>query len=94
LEENQHLKGDYFDAAYMKRFGFDEVGCDRKYETMVFRAGDPCSAEGCGCGLPEIDGVELDFAGYNDAKSATEGHYEMIERWRVRPLTYLEVGDG
>lgn len=35
---NQHRKGDDFDAAYFKRFGYDEIGADRRYETMVFPA--------------------------------------------------------
>ena len=81
LAENHHLQGDKFDAAYMKRFGFEEIGVGRKYETMVFRAGKPCSAKGCNCGLPETDGHELDFAGYNDARSATAGHMKMVRKW-------------
>ena len=80
--KNAHLKGDYFDAAYMKRFGFDTLGLDRKYETMVFKAGKPCARKDCGCGLPEIDGSELDFAGYSDAGSAARGHMELVEKWR------------
>lgn len=55
-----------------------EIGCDRMYETMVFRAGAECP---CGCGQPQIDGMELDMHGYNDAKSATEGHMAMCEKW-------------
>src|SRR5262245_46801635 len=30
----------------------EDIGLDRKYETMVFRAGDPCETKDCGCGLP------------------------------------------
>lgn len=81
LNENRHLKGDTFDSAYMKKFGFETIGCDRKYETMVFLAGQPCDRKDCGCGLPEISGSELDFGGYNDAKAATEGHYKLCEKW-------------
>ncbi len=73
--------GDDFDHAYMQRFGYDTLGIDRKYETMVFKAGKPCDAEGCGCGIPDIDGSELDFAGYNDAASATKGHYAMLKKY-------------
>lgn len=81
LAKNQHLKGDYFGAAYMKRFGYDTIGCDRKYETMVFAAGPRCKAKDCGCGLPEIGGSEIDFLGYNDAGSATKGHMALCARW-------------
>src|SRR6266446_3892048 len=30
----------------------ENIGCDRKYETMVFKARAPCKAKDCGCGLP------------------------------------------
>lgn len=85
LQENRHLKGDYFDAAYMERFGFEEIGVGRTYETMVFKAGDPCSSKGCGCGLPEIDGMELDFEGYNNAQDATRGHTAMCAKYANQP---------
>jgi hypothetical protein len=81
LESNGHKLGDDFDNAYMKRFGYETIGCDRKYETMVFKAGAMCKAKDCGCGLPEIASSELDFEGYNDAGSATKGHMELCEKW-------------
>lgn len=83
LIENVHRRGDDFDAAYMRRFGYEEIGYNRKYETMVFKAGVPCTAEECGCGIPEIVGSELDATGYNDAGSATRGHMEMCRKWAV-----------
>jgi hypothetical protein len=54
------------------------IGLDRLYETMVFKAGKRCE---CGCGLPEIDGSDIDFEGYNDVKSANEGHAKMCLKW-------------
>lgn len=48
-----------------------DIGCGRKFETMVFAAGELCD---CGCGLPSISGSEVDSGCYNDRKSATEGH--------------------
>ncbi len=59
-----------------------EIGLDRFYETMVFHVipGTECVAVGCECGLPQIDGRELDMVPYNDAKSATVGHFAMIEK--------------
>ena len=38
LLENKHLKGDSFDFAYFKKFGYQEIGAGRLYETMVFKA--------------------------------------------------------
>lgn len=80
LADNSHRKGDDFDHAYMKRFGFEEIGYQRTFETMVFRAGEPCRAPDCMCGLPGIDGGELDFRGYNDARAATEGHMALVAK--------------
>jgi len=81
LEENIHLKGDYFDDAYMKKFGYQEIGSDRKYETMVFRSGKKCDSPKCGCGIPSIASPNLDFLAYNDAGSATKGHMDLIKKW-------------
>ncbi len=74
-------RGDARRADFMKKIGYEEIGCDRKYETMVFKAGAPCSVKECGCGLPSIDGSELDFAPYNQAGDATTGHLEMCRQW-------------
>lgn len=81
LARNQPLLGDDFDRAYMERFGYQEIGLGRLYETMVFRAGKPCDSRTCGCGLPSIDGGELDMEGYMTAPAATKGHLAMCERW-------------
>ena len=61
----------------------EDIGCNRKYETMVFKI-DPnnrCTEPTCGCGLPEIDGYEQDFGGYNIAKDATAGHMELCQKY-------------
>jgi hypothetical protein len=85
LTANRHLKGDTFDAEYFKRFGYEEIGYHRKYETMVFRVIGFCEAAECGCGLPDIDGSEHEVDGYNNAKDATEGHMAMCEKWAIQP---------
>lgn len=82
LEANGHLKGDRFDHAYMERFGFEEIGCDRKYETMVFKTtGEVCISEDCNCGMPKVNFSEQDFDSYNAAGDATRGHLAMCEKW-------------
>jgi hypothetical protein len=84
LEKNKHLRGDAFDHAYMEEFGFEEIGYRRKYETMVFKAGKPCTTKECGCGLPvPTEWTELDSGTYNAAKDATEGHGAMCEKWSM-----------
>lgn len=79
----RHSKGsEQAEAAWLnKNWPGEDIGSGRKYETMVFLAGKPCDAPECGCGLPQIDGNCLDFAGYNNAKDATEGHMKMCEIW-------------
>lgn len=61
------------------------IGCDRLYETMVFRVTGQCE---CGCGLPMHDGCDLDFAAYQHPTEANAGHEAMCQRWEhgVAPL--------
>lgn len=74
--------GDARLADWMKKCGFEDVGYQRKYETMVFRvSGKRCKAPECGCGLPDIIPSELDFAGYNTAGAATAGHMRLCRKW-------------
>lgn len=77
-------RGDERRYDFLKRVGYVEIGCERKYETMVFKAGVPCKSKTCGCGLPTIDGSELDFGGYNDAGAATRGHMALCRKWGRR----------
>ena len=78
LEKNKHLLGDAFDAAYLKRFGYMEIGHNRKYETMVFKAKK--SKHKC-CPYEMICGEDLDMEGYNDAGLAYLGHLKMCKKW-------------
>lgn len=57
------------------------IGLERLYETMVFKAGKPCTEPECLCGMPEIAGCEMDFAGYNTRGHAQRGHLDMCEKW-------------
>lgn len=62
----------------------EDIGCDRKYETMVFTAGLPCTREGCNCGMPLPDDyTEIDANGYNTAGDATAGHMKMCEKYAM-----------
>lgn len=77
LTANRHLRGDYFDHAYFKRFGYEEIGCDRKYETMVFKAKK--SKQKC-CPYQMTTG-EKDFQGYNSPEGAYLGHLKMCRKY-------------
>jgi hypothetical protein len=78
--ENSDKKGDYWDAAFQKRFGFIEIGLDRTYETMVFRAKRADGKEKC-CPFRIANGSDLDSDGANDAQTAYKMHMKMCEKW-------------
>ena len=79
--ENSYRMGDDFDYAYMKHFGYEEVGAGRKFETMVFKIDKFCNAKGCNCGMPIIVPSELDAVPANTAKEATKAHYKLCKKW-------------
>lgn len=58
-----------------------DIGMNRLYETMVFKAGKPCDVKDCGCGLPRTNGNDLDFRGYNTASDAARGHMDLCRKW-------------
>lgn len=78
LQENKHLKGDYFDFAYMDKFGYENIGLDRKYETMVFKAKK--SKNKC-CPYEIIVSKEMDSNGYNTPEEAYKGHLNLCKKW-------------
>jgi len=72
-------RGDEWDANYLRLIGYEEIGYERLYETMVFRAVyDP--ENGC-CPWRMESGDDLDFDGYNDAGDAFRGHMAMCAKW-------------
>jgi hypothetical protein len=68
------LRGDAEEAD----FGFEDIGVDRKYETMVFKGHK--SKHTC-CPYEMVSGENIDFAGYNDPGEAYKGHMKMIRKW-------------
>jgi hypothetical protein len=80
---NKDRKGDDYDHAYMEHFGYESLGFDRIYESMVFKgkvAGEGCPA----CPYVIESGSNLDFAGFNDAGEAYKGHLELCDAWAAR----------
>lgn len=71
-------KGDCRLADYMKKIGYEKIGYDRKYETMVFPSKK--SSDNC-CPYVAKDWIEVDIAGYNDSGKARNGHYKMCDKW-------------
>jgi hypothetical protein len=83
LANNKHLHGDEFDHAYMIKFGFEEIGCNRKYETKVFKAKKSPEKKSC-CPYRIIVEGELDFEGYNKPEDARIGHLKMCKKWGTK----------
>nr|QGH72408.1 MAG: hypothetical protein [Podoviridae sp. ctka020] len=78
FSENRSLKGDAFDSAYFKKFGFEDIGYNRKYETIVFKAKK--SNEVCCPYEIDVD-KEFEMDGYNNAKDAREGHMALCKKY-------------
>lgn len=57
---------------------FQEIGADRKYETMVFKAKK--SKFKC-CPYKISSGNNIDFAGYNKPEDAYNGHLILCQKW-------------
>lgn len=73
--------GEYVPLANWERPKFEEIGLDRLYETMVFRAERVKEKNTC-CPYRAItEGGELDFAGYNTSQDAYAGHMKMLRKW-------------
>lgn len=71
-------KGDDRARDFLQKFGYMEIGADRKYETMVFKAKK--SEDDC-CPYRQISGENLDMEGYNDPGEAYLGHLKMCEKY-------------
>lgn len=80
-------EGDARELDYLTKLGFEQIGCDRKYETMVFRTTRRCTSPECSCDCPMHDGHCIYMDGYNDAGAATLGHLAMC-------MKYSEIDDG
>lgn len=71
-------EGDDWDRNYFKKFGYEEIGAGRKYETMVFKA---VMVKNTCCPYRANHDKMFDFSGYNDAEAAYLGHMKMIRKW-------------
>lgn len=84
-------RGDDREAMYMRKIGFEEIGCGRKYETFVFRAKPAPEGDECGCAYRIADGGEIDSIGTNSAAGAYANHMELCEKWAaVDPMQFTE----
>lgn len=75
-------RGDEWDFNYAKQIGYEDIGHNRKYETMVFKAkrNDRSGEKCCPYTIDVADG-ELDFLPYNTADAARKGHLALCEKY-------------
>ena len=74
--------GDYYPASLD---GPVDIGCNRKFETMVFAlTGTVCESSDCECELPDINPQELDMRGYQTAGDAAAGHMAICMEWATK----------
>lgn len=92
--ENRDFKGDIYDAAFMKKFGFQDIGYNRKYETMVFKAKKNHDPKWQCCPYEAVIGQDVDMDGYNTGVEAFKGHTEMCEKWEKELLVTPEQERG
>lgn len=74
-------KGDARRADAFKKLGWEEIGCDRTYETMVFKAEPSKDGPGSCCPYRMVDAHDVAFAGYNSPDEAYRGHMELCREW-------------
>lgn len=76
-------KGDERKRDYIKRIGYETIGHDRKYETMVFKAAKRfAKGPDHDCCLWEIkSGENIDMLGYNTPAEAYAGHMRLCKKW-------------
>jgi hypothetical protein len=76
--EFKHLRGDEREYAYIKKYKCEDIGVNRKYETMVFEANKGKHK----CCPYEIDVTrEVDMRGYKTAEEAYKGHLDLCKKW-------------
>lgn len=79
---NKDRKGDDYDHAYMKRFGFKDIGYNRKFETMVFKARKMPKDEGCpACSHAIVVSEVFDEEYYNEPEDAYKGHMKLCRKY-------------
>jgi len=76
-------KGDERSNDYMKKIGYEKIGCDRLYETMVFRSEKAKPRLCCPYRVADFSN-NLDFESYNESGEAYRGHLELCKKWAAK----------
>jgi hypothetical protein len=82
-------RGDARLADWQQRCGYQELGYQRLYETMVFVAAPnpeyPC------CPWTAADWSEIAMRGYMEPNEAMDGHLELCREWAGKPIVVKEI---
>jgi hypothetical protein len=82
MADNRKVKlegrGDAREYDYLKKLGYEDIGLNRKYETMVFKARK--STHKC-CPYEMAKSRELECDGYNNPEEAYLGHLKLCEKY-------------
>jgi hypothetical protein len=73
--------GEMMDIHNLGNGKYEQIGYDRLYETMVFKAKIRKPLSLCCPYEAIVEEGELDFAGYNKVEDATGGHYKLCKKW-------------
>jgi hypothetical protein len=81
------------DCGAMERIG---AGAESFFETYVFKVieGSRCSDPECECGLPNIDGSEIDGERYAKAGDAADGHMRYCQKYTALSLARPQEGEA
>jgi len=61
--------------------GLVDIGCNRKYEAMVFKWKNKCNDKKCGCDMPEIIPSELEMLPSNNRDDAQKNHMKLCKKY-------------
>ena len=82
--KNQHLKGDPFNSAYREKFGWEDIGFNRTYETMVFKVKGSTPEQCLACPWVIKVSEDVESLSYNDAADAYKGHRALCRKWAAK----------
>lgn len=72
---------------------FEQLGYDRLYETMVFRAIKETEPTAMCCPYTILVSEEMEMDGYNDPVEAYNGHLALCKKWSTAPTPPIKGKD-
>lgn len=79
--------GDAREADFIRKLGYERIGCDRTYETMVFTAKRANGKDRPCCPYEAAKYDSVDFQAYNEPEAAFAGHMKLCAKWSKKAKT-------